>query len=93
MKTLLNYSKNAIILLLAVLLLMTFSTCQKDDDWSNVSLSIYNTYGQLVNMPVDEIQGIGNHQIELKLSAFHAGIYHYRLLIDEDLIIGKIIKN
>lgn len=60
---------------------------------SNVSLSIYNTYGQLVNMPVNEIQSTGNHQIELKPNILPAGIYYYRLLIDEDLIMGKIIKN
>lgn len=60
---------------------------------SNVSLSIYNTYGQLVGIPVNEIQGTGNHQVELTSTVLPAGIYHYRMLIDEDLIMGKIIKN
>jgi len=60
---------------------------------SNVSLSIYNTYGQLVGMPVNEIQSSGNNHIDLTLTHLPAGIYHYRLLIDEDLIMGKIIKN
>lgn len=55
---------------------------------SNVSLSIYNTYGQLVSMPINEMQSTGNHQVELKSTNLPAGIYYYRLLIDEDLIMG-----
>ncbi len=60
---------------------------------SNVSLSIYNAYGQLVSMPVNETQSMGNHQIDIISTDLPSGIYHYRLLIDEDLIMGKIIKN
>ena len=60
---------------------------------SNVALSIYNTYGQLVSMPVNETQSTGNHQIDFIPADLPSGIYHYRLLIDEDLIMGKIIKH
>ncbi len=60
---------------------------------SNVSLSIFNTYGQLVSMPVNGMQNTGNHRIKLVPTSLPAGIYHYRLLINEDLIMGKIIKN
>ena len=60
---------------------------------SNVSLSIYNAYGQLVSVPVNETQSTGNHQIEFYPTALPSGIYSFRMLIDEDLIMGKIIKN
>lgn len=59
---------------------------------SNISLSIYNAYGQLVSKPVCEIQGAGKQQVYLTIPKLPSGIYHYRLLIDEDLIIGKIVK-
>ena len=60
---------------------------------SNILLCIYNTYGQLVSAPINETQSTGNHQFEFNSTALPAGIYYYRMLIDEDLIMGKIIKN
>lgn len=46
MKTLTNYSKIAAIWLLAVLFLMTFSTCQKDDDEDKEVVTKTNISGQ-----------------------------------------------
>lgn len=62
-------------------------------DKSHVSLTVYNTYGQTVNIPLNEIQSPGQHEYELSTFNLPAGIYYYRMLIDEDLIMGKIIKN
>lgn len=59
---------------------------------SSVSLSIHNTYGQLISIPVNEIQNAGNHQIEFNSTALPAGIYFCRMLIEDDIIMGKIIK-
>lgn len=60
---------------------------------SNVSLSIYNTYGQLVGMPVNELQGKGEHKVVFNPANLPLGIYYYRLVVDKDLISGKFIKN
>jgi hypothetical protein len=60
---------------------------------SNVNLSIYNTYGHKVGTPINEAQSSGNHQFDLQTSALSSGMYFYRMLIGEDLITGKIIKN
>ena len=60
---------------------------------SNVNLSIYNVHGQTVSMPINEVQTSGEHEYELSASDLSSGIYYYRLLIGEDLIMGKLIKN
>ena len=60
---------------------------------SHVNLTIYNAYGQIVNVPLNETQNVGKHQYELSAINLSAGIYYYRLLIGKDLITGKIIKN
>lgn len=60
---------------------------------SQINLSVYNTYGQKVSTPVNEIQVAGEHQIDFYTSGLANGIYYYRLLIDQDLITGKMIVN
>ena len=62
-------------------------------DKSKVILSVYNTYGQMVNVPISEVQSPGEQKYELFTNQLPLGIYYYQLLIDEDLIMGKIIKN
>ena len=60
---------------------------------SHVDLTIYNAYGQIVNVPLNETQNVGKHQYELSAIHLPIGVYYYRLQIDNDLITGKIIKN
>ncbi|MBL7110829.1 MAG: T9SS type A sorting domain-containing protein [Bacteroidales bacterium] len=58
---------------------------------SHINLCIYNAYGQKVSTPVSEIQIAGEHQFDLYTSSLANGIYYYRLMIDQDLITGKLI--
>ena len=58
---------------------------------SHINLSIYNVYGQKVSNPVNEIQITGKHQFDFYTSDLANGIYYYRLLIDRELITGKMI--
>jgi len=60
---------------------------------SHINLSIYNVYGQKVSTPVNETQPAGEYQFDFYISGLANGIYYYRLLIDQDLITGKMIVN
>lgn len=59
---------------------------------SSVLLSIYNTYGQLVRTPLNETQSADSYEFSITTNNLPSGIYYYRMLIGEDLIIGKMIK-
>jgi type IX secretion system substrate protein len=60
---------------------------------SDVMLNIYNSMGMIVSSSGFENQPMGNQRIELPAEKLPNGIYIYKLLIDNDLIVGKIIKN
>ena len=60
---------------------------------SYINLTVYNSFGQIIKTPFNEMQNVGNHQLDFKTANLPKGIYYYRLQIDNDIISGKIIKN
>ncbi len=59
---------------------------------SLVSLQIYNTYGQLIDTPVNSYHHNGNHRVQWKAEGLPAGIYLIHLIINKKIITKKIIK-
>ncbi|MCK4828977.1 T9SS type A sorting domain-containing protein, partial [bacterium] len=52
---------------------------------SQVSLQIYNAYGQLMDTPVNAYQHKGNHKVQWNAVDMHAGIYLIRLQVEEQV--------
>ena len=59
---------------------------------SQVTLTIFNSLGQKVNICINDVQNTGEHNFNLSTINFPSGIYYYRMFVDEDLISGKFIK-
>ena len=59
---------------------------------SNVSLMVYDATGRSVGGSLNENQAVGSHEIEFSTRPLPGGLYFYRMMIDKDLITGKIIK-
>ena len=55
-----------------------------------VSLTIYNTLGQVVAEPVNEYLAAGKHHVDFNASALSSGIYFYRLTTDNNVLIRKM---
>ncbi len=68
--------------------IFTYSLSNK----SFVKLLVYNAFGQKITMPVNEYQIGGKQQLEFNTSTLSNGVYYYRLMIDKDVISGKMIK-
>ncbi|MFK5855158.1 MAG: T9SS type A sorting domain-containing protein [Bacteroidota bacterium] len=60
---------------------------------ATVSLRVYNAQGVLVSELVAQKQSASKQSVEFYTDKITSGLYYYRLIIDEDLIMGKIIKN
>jgi hypothetical protein len=50
---------------------------------SQVTLQIYNAYGQLMDTPVNAYMQNGNHQLQWNAEGLPAGAYFYRLTTDD----------
>jgi hypothetical protein len=61
---------------------------------SQVTLKIYNSYGQLIDAPVNGHQQSGNHQVQWNAEGLPAGAYFYRLTTDDYQLTtcGKLVK-
>jgi len=46
---------------------------------SHVTISIYNTLGQLVSTPVNDEEEVGYHDVKFDGSNLGSGVYSYRL--------------
>ncbi len=60
---------------------------------SQVTIQIYNAFGQLMETPVDAYQQFGNHQVQWNAEGLPAGVYFYKVLSDKLTGNGKIILN
>ena len=58
---------------------------------SKVQLTIYNTIGEVVSVLVNETQNEGFHEVDFNASALSNGIYFYRLVANENILIKKMI--
>ena len=59
---------------------------------SQVTLQIYNAYGQLMDTPVDAYMQNGNHQVQWHAEGLPASVYYSRLKIGNNIVLKKIIK-
>lgn len=59
--------------------------------WSNVTLSVYNTLGQVVSTLVNEIQDVGYHEIRFDGSGLASGVYFYRLQSGGYVAVKKLL--
>lgn len=59
---------------------------------SRVTLRIYNSFGQLVDEPVNEVQQEGDHKTEWYAGNLSAGVYFYRIQVGNMIGSGKVIK-
>jgi hypothetical protein len=60
---------------------------------SQVTIQIYNAFGQLMETPVDAYQQVGNHQVLWNAEGLPAGVYFYKFFADNSSKNGKIILN
>jgi len=60
---------------------------------STISLLVYNAQGMLVTQLDNQRQQSGEQFIELYTKKLPVGLYHYQLIIDKDIIVGKLIIN
>ncbi len=58
---------------------------------SHVSLYIYNSNGQKVNIVINDSQFAGEYQIDFNTSGLARGIYYYQMVTEYDMISGKLI--
>jgi hypothetical protein len=59
---------------------------------SKVSISVYNTLGELINVLVqDELMDEGYHEIEFDGKSLASGIYLYRMRTDKYSVTKKMI--
>lgn len=50
---------------------------------ANVSLIIYNSFGQKIDVLIDEVKEAGNYKIEYNAKGLASGIYFYRLIVKD----------
>ena len=55
------------------------------------SLTIYDTYGRLVDQPVNEVMNPGNHTISINSDNFSNGLYFYTLEVGQHRVTKKMI--
>jgi flagellar hook assembly protein FlgD len=68
----------------------TFSYTLKES--SQVTLQIFNSFGQLVAEPVNKIQIKGEEHVKWDAGNLPAGMYYYRIHAGKQVGSGKIIK-
>jgi hypothetical protein len=62
------------------------------EEYANVSLAIFNLYGQEIEILVNEPQPGGTHLVQWNAGGLPEGIYFYRLQAGHQVSTGKIIK-
>ena len=62
------------------------------EKYATVNLTIFNLYGQKIEILVNEPQTGGIHQIQWNACNLPGGIYFYRLQADNRFILNKILK-
>jgi len=56
-----------------------------------ITLSIYNTIGELVSTLIDEEKTAGNYSVTFDASELPSGIYFYRLVTPKATITKKMV--
>jgi hypothetical protein len=58
---------------------------------SNVTLTVFNTLGQVVATLVNETQNAGHHDVKFEASGLASGVYFYRLQAGEYVATKKLL--
>ena len=58
---------------------------------TDVTISIYNTRGQLVSRPVDGFLGAGSHSVTWSAQGHASGVYYYQLRADDEVVTRKMM--
>jgi len=58
---------------------------------SKVRLSVYNSFGNLVTILVDEFKAPGNHSVNLNTTDFANGIYFYQIRVNDFSLTKKMV--
>jgi len=57
----------------------------------HVTLTIHDLRGRVIEVPVDEVQDAGSHQIRFDAGALPAGLYPYYLVSETGISSGKMV--
>lgn len=56
-----------------------------------VNISLYDIHGRLINMPVNEIQEPGQHNLRFNTDELNNGLYMYSIQVGNDRVNGKLM--
>ncbi len=60
-------------------------------DTEKISLTIYDTYGRLVNQPVNRVMSPGKHTVSINSGNISSGLYFYTLEVGQHRVTKKMI--
>jgi hypothetical protein len=60
---------------------------------SNVKLAVYDSFGKMIELLIDEKMFFGTHKIEWNATEYSSGVYFYRISIDNFSTTRKLILN
>lgn len=60
-------------------------------DTEKISLTVYDTFGRLVDQPINKVMNPGNHTVSINSDNFSSGLYFYTLVAGKHRVTKKMI--